>query len=63
MNVSKQEDFARAEKRVSETPSLWPYDALLLYDWGDDAFWGWVATAEVDEIIAWAENVDHLPED
>lgn len=61
--MSNRDDYNRAQKRISETPSLWPYEAVLLYDWGDDAFWSWVATAELDEIIAWAEEIDHLPED
>jgi hypothetical protein len=49
-------DYERAKQRISETPSLWPFEAVLLANWGDPDFYGWVATAEVEELISWAEG-------
>jgi hypothetical protein len=61
--MSKQDDYEHVEKRIAETPSLQPFEHILLYDWGDDTFWRWVAMAELEEVIAWAEDVSNLPED
>lgn len=61
--MTKQDDFERAEKRIAETPSLQPYEHVLLYDWGDPELWPWVASADVEDILKWAKDVDNLPED
>jgi hypothetical protein len=37
-----------------DTPSLWPFESVLLADWKDPDFWPWVVKAEIDEIIEWA---------
>jgi hypothetical protein len=49
-------DYERARQRIRETPSLWPYEAVLLADWGDPSFYTWVVTAEIEEVIGWAEG-------
>ncbi len=48
-----------AEDRVAAEPQLSPYhDILIDYDWPNQAeHWEWVATAPIDEIVAWAADI------
>lgn len=57
--MSEVDLFDRARRRVNETPEL---DArrhvILLEEWPNDLdHWEWVTTAEVSEIVAWADAV------
>jgi hypothetical protein len=48
-----------SEDRVNAEPSLVPYyDILIEYDWDNQGdHWRWVATADIDEVIDWAETI------
>jgi len=51
--------YDRAVARVNETPELEQYyDLLIEYDWPEgDEHYTWVATADVAELIDWAQTV------
>lgn len=56
--VNCTRDYDQARERVANTPSLAPYEDVLLDDWGDPAFWCWVAMADIEAIIDWAIDWD-----
>jgi excisionase family DNA binding protein len=50
---------ACARERVRSTPALDAHADTILYDWPEgDEHWQWVFTADVDEIVDWAETVE-----
>lgn len=50
--------YERAERRVERSAKLRPHKATILADWPEgDAHWRWVATAQVREIVDWAESI------
>lgn len=54
-----------ADDRVNAVAELQPYrDLLIDADWDNQAdHWVWVATADVDEIVSWAQYIrDNQPE-
>lgn len=59
-------DYAeRAENRVIASRPLSPYHDLLIgRDWPNhDEHWKWVATASIEDLIAWAKNIRADEED
>lgn len=49
----------QAEKRVSASPKLSKFRAVIMYDWPEgNEHWRWVLKAPVSEIIKWAETVE-----
>lgn len=55
-----EEPYAEmADDRVTAEPQLAPYrDLLTEYDWDNqEEHWEWVATAEIEEIVDWAETI------
>lgn len=48
-----------ADDRVTAEPALSPhYDLLIEYDWDNqEEHWEWVATADISEIVDWAQDI------
>lgn len=59
-NALTQELYRKAAARVDMFAELARYRDVILYDWPEgDEHWRWVATAPLEEIVRWAEAVDH----
>ena len=53
-----QEQYEAAQARVDSTPELQPYEDIIMYDWQEGPeHWEWIAEADVDEIIEWADGI------
>jgi hypothetical protein len=48
----------RAKARLAQHPALEPYEDIIYYDWpeGDDHAL-WLCTAEISEILSWAQGI------
>lgn len=57
--MSEVDLYEQARRRVNETPALDERRDVVLYEeWANDLeHWEWVTTAEVSEIVAWADAV------
>lgn len=59
--LSELEEFwaEMAKDRAIAEEQLSPYyDLLIEYDWPDQAkHWQWIATADIEEIVAWATDI------
>lgn len=51
-------NYERIQDRISTDPELAQYSDLLLYDWEEEEeHTDWVCSADVGEIIEWAEGI------
>lgn len=50
-------EYERAVVRINTTPGLEQYRDILLYDWPESEHWDWVASASVEDIIQWADDI------
>ena len=52
-------EYQLASERITSTPELEQHRATIMYDWGESGeHWAWVATADTQDIIDWAESVE-----
>ena len=53
----------QARERVDGTPDLKTHEATIFYDWPNwEEHMEWVATAPVEEIVDWAEQIENADE-
>jgi len=57
-NMTDDNVFDAAERRVNETPELQQYEDVIFAGWAEGIeHIDWVATAPVAEIVGWARSI------
>lgn len=56
--MDKTNWYDKAMVRLDAEPALDAHRDTITSDWNETDHWQWIATAEISEIVAWAEEIE-----